>query len=199
MNGHFVQDRGVGGGEVVVLEVCGRGTTKRVARSEVACGEPFSGLGGVRPVECGLEQRYVALGLYSGQDHPHLTEVDLRFRVEGPFLRDEYVVPPPGLQADLMRTSARDRLGYPVDRTFAGRTALQGRFAHGPKLGGWPGDDGGLGWMFLARGSATSWWGVGAWRDVPSSRRSPQRYQEQDSRKPMSGCLMMSASPESSQ
>lgn len=98
-----------------MVEVCGRGTTKRVARSEAACGEPFSGLGGVRPVECGLEQRYVALGLYSGQDHPHLTEVDLRFRVGGAFLRDEYVVPPPGLQANLMRTSARDRLGYPVD------------------------------------------------------------------------------------
>jgi len=46
--------------------------------------------------------------------------------------------------------------GYSVDRTFAGQTALQGRFARGRSgLGGWPGEEGGLGGTRFGCGSAT--------------------------------------------
>ncbi len=48
------------------------------------------------------------------------------------------------------------RWGYSVDRTFAGQTALQGRFARGrSRLGGWPGEEGGLGGTRFGCGSAT--------------------------------------------
>jgi len=58
--------------------------------------------------------------------------------------------------ADLCRARHKSAWGYSVDRTFAGQTALQGRFARGrSKVGGWPGDEGGLGGTLLGCGSAT--------------------------------------------
>lgn len=60
------------------------------------------------------------------------------------------------LNWDLFRVNDKRRRGYSVDRTCAGQTALQGRFARGrSRLGGWPGEEGGLGGTRFGCGSAT--------------------------------------------
>jgi len=83
----------------------GRDTPDRVERGDVAFEERLLALGRVDAVDRLArvrhpEHEHVALGLDPSQDHPHLTEVDLRLHARGVLLRDEHLDPPPSLHLD---------------------------------------------------------------------------------------------------
>lgn len=106
-----MQDRGDGGGEVVVADMPGRDTAESFEGVDVAFEEGFLPAGRVNTVDgfAGVGEsvdEHVTLRSHSVEDDPDFPEIDLSFSTRGMVLGDEDFFTPAGRGIDFCPADA---------------------------------------------------------------------------------------------